>query len=102
MSTARRWTSARIHVDAFARSGTKRGALRHTARKPSCTASSASDAVAEHAHAEAVRDAAVAVVELAERGLVRARDERDDGLVGKVREVPCHRGRAYNGVRCRI
>ena len=43
--------------------------------------------VAEHPHAEPVRDAAVAVVKLAERGLVRPRDEGDDRLVGEVCQV---------------
>ena len=41
-STARRWTSVRIHVLAFARSGTNRDAPRQMARNASCTASSAS------------------------------------------------------------
>ena len=48
-------------------------------------------AVAQHAQREPVDDAAEAVVELRERGFVRARGERDDRLVGQVREVPCHR-----------
>ena len=47
--------------------------------------------VAEDAQREPVGDAAVAVVQLRERNLVRARGERDDGLVGEVGECPGHR-----------
>ena len=76
---------------AFARSGMNRSALRHAARNPSCTASSASFSSRSDAQREPVGDAAEAVVQLGERRLVRARDEGDDRLVRQVREGPRHR-----------
>ena len=48
--------------------------------------------VAQDAAREPVGDAAEAVVELRERGLVGAGSERDERLVGQVREVNGHCG----------
>ena len=46
--------------------------------------------VAQHAQCQAVGHAMVPVVELGERGFFRARDERNDRLVGEVGKVPGH------------
>ena len=46
--------------------------------------------VAQDAEREAVGDAAVAVVQLGERDLLGARDERDDCFVGEVSEIAGH------------
>ena len=78
----------RIHVLAFARSGTKLPAVRQTARNASCTASSARLRSRKHAQGEPEGDASVTVVELRQRVLVRARDERHERLVGKVCVLP--------------
>src|SRR5262249_56744558 len=51
--------------------------------------------VAEHAQREPVRRAAVAVVELGERRLLGSGRERDERLVGKVRELPRHVRHSY-------
>ena len=46
--------------------------------------------VAQHAQREPVGDPVVAVVQLGERKLVGARNQRDDGFVGQVGEVAGH------------
>ena len=46
--------------------------------------------VAQHPEREPVGDPADTVVELGQRRLVAAGDECDEGLVGKVGEVPAH------------
>ena len=46
--------------------------------------------VAEHPEREAVRHPADAVVELGQRSLVVARDERHEGLVREMSELPAH------------
>ena len=46
--------------------------------------------VAQHPEREPVGDPADTVVQLGQRGLVTAGDECDEGLVGKVGEVPAH------------
>ena len=76
---------------AFARSARNAAAVRQTARKPSCTASSASRSSRSDAQREAVCDAPDPVVELRKRGLVAPGDERDQGLVGEMSVLPAHR-----------
>ena len=100
MSTARRWTSVRIQVLAFARSGTKRAARAPDGEERLLHRVLGERAVAQDPQREPVRDAPEAVVELGESRLVRASRERDDGLVRKMGEVPRQRSRAYksNGV----
>jgi hypothetical protein len=46
--------------------------------------------VAQDAQRESVRGAAVAVVQLGEGGLFRARGQRHERLVGEVGELPIH------------
>ena len=53
---------------------------------------------APRAEREAVGDASEAVVELGQRGLVRAGDERDERLVREMREIPRHRRRRCRGL----
>ena len=80
-STARRWTSVRIHVEAFARSGTKRAGAAPEPEERLLHGVLGERLVAEHAVGEPVGGAAEAVVELGERGLVGPRDECDERFV---------------------
>ncbi len=54
--------------------------------------------VAQHPQRQPVRDAADAVVELGQRVLVAARDERDQGFVGEMSVVLAH-GEAVRAAR---
>ena len=96
-STARRWTSVRIQVLALARSARKRSAERQIAEERLLHGVLSQRFVAEDPQSEAVGDAAEAVVELGQRLLVGAGDEREQRFVGDVRELA--RRRAGGGGR---
>ena len=75
------------HVLAFERSGTNRAAVRQTREERLLHRVLGERRVAQHPQREPVGDAAVAVVELGERAVLPARDERDQRFVREVREV---------------
>ena len=73
---------------AFARSGTKLAALRQSAEEGLLHGVLCQRLVAEDAEREPVGDAADPVVQLGQGRLVAARDERHQGFVGQVSQVP--------------
>ena len=75
---------------ALARSARKPAAVRQTTEERVLHGVLGEPVVAQHAEREAVGDAPDAVVQLSQRRFVATGDERDEGLVRQVCEVPAH------------